>query len=707
MFRHAFLILLLSTSCWAAAPALPVGAKADLIEVDNFGYGYLSGSLPTEPSSSDGYLDAFVAKYRLDTGALVYFARLADPDYHKILSIAVDASGNVYAAGSAAATTHFGSVPIQLLSPAAFGAFVAKIRPDGSIAYATILGKSQYAADIAVNTVGEAYVTGVVLEGELPATPGAAVAQTGVTTTNFVAKLNSAGDKLLLVERGIGGSQIAVDATGNIYVAGTSGGKQNPPITANAFQRTHEDRGCGGGPVVGIPCDYQHVAKLNASGDTLLWSTYLAGTFGAKPAALRIDDQGNVYVAGTTASNDFPVTEGVIGPKYLATRSADVPLFVLPTSTAPTETGFVAKLNSTGSALLFSTYFGGSRSDAIRDLRLRDGQLYLSGMLGSEDLQGANPQMMQECLPGSFVAVMNSDGRAAGRLFVSKGTEGTFAIGPDGLVYTAGFMVHDLTQAPSPVYCALDAASQKIITSVAPGQLISLFGPDMAIGTEAGTPNAEHVLPGNLGWRIANFEGTFAKFLYTSKRQANIVVPYEIAGRTSVTMQYRLFVGFFNELIFSMPFTVVPRSPAAFQLFAPIEYCGFFNSRFNSYLYFYKPTILTLNEDGSLNGCANPARAGSLAAIFVNGGGIAVAAPVSGQIASQATAISIEASMTRGGLLPVPQVTAITLSPGSVNAVWRMQFRIPANAQTGPMPASSLIGGLPVTPDDFFVWTAP
>jgi uncharacterized protein (TIGR03437 family) len=315
--------------------------------------------------------------------------------------------------------------------------------------------------------------------------------------------------------------------------------------------------------------------------------------------------------------------------------------------------------------------------------------------------------MMQECLPGSFVVVMKNDGRTTGRLYVSKGPGGPLAVGSGGTIHTPDFVTRDLSNAPAPVYCALDSASQKEVTSVAPGQLISLYGPDMAIGRQVGTPNGEGVLPGNLGWRIANFDGTFAKFLYTSIRQANIIVPYEIAGRTSVTMQYRLFVGFFNDLQFSMPFTVVPRSPAAFQLFAPIEYCGFVNSKFTSYPYFYKPTVLARNEDGSLNTCANPARAGSTASIFVNGGGIVGTQPVTGLMNWETTPVNITATMTRDGLLPEPEVVSVTLDPGSPNGVWRVRFRIPPNAQTGPMPASILLDGLPVTTDTFFVWTAP
>ena len=685
MRRFALLFVLLPLFGNAAVPDLPAGATVELIEIDDSGNAFIAGSLPTEaPPRVFDIRDAFVAKYRLDTGAIVFITRFADPDYHAIRAIALGTDGSVYVAGFGAATARLGGTPMHLISPTTAGAFVGKLSSTGSVVYATILGKSQFAADIAVNSAGEAYVTGDVLEGEMPPTPGAAVTTAGSARTSFVAKLNSAGDKLLLVERGIGGNLIKLDAAGSIYVAGTSGGKQDPPITANAFQQTR-------GSCLGV-C--QHIAKLDSTGGTLLWSTYLGGSVNTRPNSMQIDIDGSVIVAGTTQSSDFPVTAGVVGPKFLSTKSIFVPTFALLPAAAP-ETGFVAKLNPAGSALVFSTFLGGSRSDGVTDLRLSNGQIYLSGAIGSEDLQSV-PKIMQECLPASFVVAMTRDGKYTGNLHVARGSGGPLAIAPDGFVYTTDLVARDLNAPVNPVYCAVDAASGKEITSVAPGQLISLFGPDMANGIEFGTPNLENVLPGNLGWRIANFEGAFAKFLYTSKRQANIVVPYEIAGKSSVTMQWRLFVGFFNDLIFSMPFTVIPRSPTAFQLHAPIESCGFSDSRFTPRPYFYRPTILALNENGSLNSCTNPAKAGSTATIFINGGGVTGGTPLSGLIASQPTPVSIGTSAQQ-----------VTLVPGSVNSVWQAKIRIPPNAQTGPTATSVLLGGLPVTTDDFFLWTTP
>ncbi len=131
-------------------------------------------------------------------------------------------------------------------------------------------------------------------------------------------------------ESGLG---IAVDADGNAYVTGSTG-SPNFPTTAGAFQSTF------------VSNYYAFVTKFNPAGSALAYSTLLGGSGGSSGGSIAVDSDGNAYVAGTTASVDFPTTAGVFQPVSGGGNDS-----------------FVTKLDSTGSALVFSTYLGGASND--------------------------------------------------------------------------------------------------------------------------------------------------------------------------------------------------------------------------------------------------------------------------------------------------------------------------------------------------------
>jgi hypothetical protein len=142
------------------------------------------------------------------------------------------------------------------------------------------------------------------------------------------------------VSNGDAGFGIAVDSSGNAYVTGITN-SSNFPITAGALQPTF-----GGGSTDAF------VTKLNSTGSVLLYSTYLGGSNGNGGEGIAVDSSGNAYVIGNTFSSDFPITSGALQPTL-----------------GGGEDAFVSKLNSTGSALLYSTYLGGSGSDESEGLR--------------------------------------------------------------------------------------------------------------------------------------------------------------------------------------------------------------------------------------------------------------------------------------------------------------------------------------------------
>jgi len=184
---------------------------------------------------------------------------------------------------------------------------------------------------------------------------------------------------------------VAVDNTGNAYIAGTTT-SFDFPTTPGAVFPVHG--GCIGS------CYDAFVAKINTTGTGLVYATYLGGAGDDFANAIAIDSAGNAYVTGTTNSTDFPTTGGALQ------RSCGGTCF--------DHDAFVVKLNATGSALLYSTYLGGSGEDAGTGIAINQGNAYVSGFSGSTDFPttlGAFQTTMQG-QGSSFVVQLNPNGTA-------------------------------------------------------------------------------------------------------------------------------------------------------------------------------------------------------------------------------------------------------------------------------------------------------
>ena len=162
-----------------------------------------------------------------------------------------------------------------------------------------------------------------------------ALVSRGGVSDGIAAKLDPTGSTLLYSTY-VGGSGsdglhgIALDATGTIY-AGFSTYSANFPVTAGAFQTVF-----GGTNDAGV-------LKLNPTGTGLVYSTYLGGPGGEDPARIAIDGSGNAYLLGRVYSGGFPTTPNALQPTYPGGNAV-----------------FLAKLNASGSTLLYSSYVGGS-----------------------------------------------------------------------------------------------------------------------------------------------------------------------------------------------------------------------------------------------------------------------------------------------------------------------------------------------------------
>jgi uncharacterized protein (TIGR03437 family) len=256
---------------------------------------------------------------------------------------------------------------------------------DPVLSYSSYLGGSSndQARSVAVDSNGNVYLAGITTSTNLPV-PAAFQPHLGGQSNAFAAKFNAAGTLVYLTYLGGSvddlGTAVAVDAAGDIFIAGMTS-SQNFPVTQGAFQ-THYGGNAGPG------CEQTgdaFVTKLNPLGSALIYSTYLGGSQNEFGSGLAIDAAGNAYITGYTLSPNFPVTRGAYQTSYHGaggqlskpvcngvTQATPQPFFV-------TGDAFVSKLNPAGSALVFSTYLGGSSDDVGLSIALDSSNNVLVG----------------------------------------------------------------------------------------------------------------------------------------------------------------------------------------------------------------------------------------------------------------------------------------------------------------------------------------
>lgn len=380
--------------------------------------------------------------------------------------IAVDALGEVYVTGFT------GSPDFPATSGALqpdFGggfmdAFVAKLNAAGSeLVYSTYLGGSgsDFGVGIAVNALGvNAYVSGTTFSADFPTTPGAfqptcAVGKFGCGDV-FVTKLNPDGSALVYstylggrIDERVDGDDrsdgIAIDTAGHAYITGFTV-SSDFPTTLGASQTTHH----GGGDAF--------VTKLNPTGTSLVYSTYLGGAGHDQALGIAVDAAGNAYVAGLTLSNDFPTTPGVLQPAFGGGSDA-----------------FVTKLNADGSALVYSTYLGGrreggSQSEGAYAIAVDSaGHAYVTGSTNSPDFPVTSGSFQPDCgfdglfcSDDVFVLKLSPDGTELRYSTYLGGGFGDLGLGiavdKEGQAYVTGKTLSDFPITP----CALQPHSRGV-----------------------------------------------------------------------------------------------------------------------------------------------------------------------------------------------------------------------------------------------------
>jgi uncharacterized protein (TIGR03437 family) len=544
-----------------------------------------------------GSRDGGIFVMRLDTaGKITLFATLSGKGTDQVNDLAVDAVGNLYVAGATNSTL----LPLRNALQSTPGpGFVVKFNPDATqLLYSTYFPGAIQA--LAVDAAGNVYVTGTTNSLTFPVTPGlpagpvALPATFNATSAAFITKISAAGDKILysgrisgsqkncgagsscfLSSRSTVGNAIAVDPSGNAYLAGNSD-TYDLPTTAGALL------GLGVGAFV---------AKVNAAGTALMYLTYIGPGYNAvapntNPAnsvtGIAADAAGNAYLTGSTLDDLFPATKGV----YQTARAGGTD-------------AFAAKLNPQGSAMVWATYLGGKGDDAANAIALdASGNVWVSGTTASADF----PNRQGWSQGGDFVAEVNAAGSTltySARL-PGDTADASLAVDAAGTVHFAGYDGLISTVSPAQpwaprIFGIANSAFGPVGGRITGGEAVSIYGPHIGPTTPVtAVADASAMMPKTLGGVQVTINGSPVPLLYVSDSQVNAVTPLYLSGLTA-----RVRVTFNSVDTADFTATLVAAIPEVFQR--------------------ADGTAAAINQDGSLNSADHPAPPGSVVAIWATG----------------------------------------------------------------------------------------
>jgi|GEM_PF-2793394 len=360
---------------------------------------------------------------------LVYSTYLGGSNRDECFDIAVDQYGCVYVTGFST----YSGFPVsegayQAANKGYRDAFVTKFNADGRLAYSTYLGggATDIGNGIAVDPAGCAYVIGQTNSGNFPTKGAVQTSFGGGNWDAFITKLDPAGGLAYSTYLGVDsddrGYSIAVDAYGCAYVTGEAGSGAFP-VTEGAFQTTKSND------------QDAFVTKLNADGSALVYSTFLGGVNLEKGYGIAVDSTGCAFLIGFTHSTNFPVTAGSVQTSFGGGKCD----------------AFVTKLSADGSALVYSTYLGGSGDEIGFNIALdASGSAHATGHTTSGDFPTYNE--VQDSLRGGYDAFVTKLNPAGSALAYStylggNGSEGyttndyrfDIAVDPSGFTYVTGF----------------------------------------------------------------------------------------------------------------------------------------------------------------------------------------------------------------------------------------------------------------------------
>jgi uncharacterized protein (TIGR03437 family) len=573
--------------------------------------------------------DAFVAEYQPDGRSLLFSSYFGGTDNEAGNAIAIDYAGNVWIAGSTTST----DLPVtagalQTTLKGATNGFVAKLSSDGKLLAATYIGgsKTDSVLGLAVGPQGNPWLIASSNSSDFPFTTGApSIFQQG-QTLGILAKLDSAATQLLYSSPtsatfDSSGKGIAIDSSGNVIVTGSTS-------NSKAF-------------VLKVDSNAQQIYLQQFGGSISPPVTGLAGLLpsseNARSAGVAAvtDQDGNVYIAGSTSTSDFPVTPGA----YQTKLGTGCPYPAFTTNTGligvigflAIDDNFVIKLDANG-MVTYTSFVGGSCYDRPTSIGVDGtGNVFIAGETDSADYPLQSPF---EAPPAyrqfaSFVSSLNASGSAltfssylyAGSspsLVAANGSiylVGSAGVGaqtqPDSGAYTAPLVpategilaiLHPPSTAPQVNLTQVRNAFSLLPGPVAPGEIVSLGVPGFipAQSIDIGL-NVLAPLTTNLGGVSVTFDGTPAYIISISQGRIVCIAPVGISGQSSTGVQVGINGATSNILSVNVAATALG------LLSADGSGSGLADAR---------------NPDGTLNGPNNPAPAGSAVTLFFTGAGI-------------------------------------------------------------------------------------
>jgi hypothetical protein len=383
---------------------------------------------------------------------LVYSTYLGGSNIEAGYGIAVDGVGNAYVTGHTHSADFPTVAPLDGSFNGTFDAFVTKLSPAGNcLIYSTYLGGSNddYGFGVVIDGLGNAYMSGPTYSDDFPTTINPLDGSLTGTADAFVAKL-SPGGNALVYSTYLGGSNgdfghgIAVDTAGSAYITGETFSDDFP--TTNSFDAIFN------GYIDAF------VAKLNAAGNSLVYSTYLGGSAYDQGRAVVVDGMGSACVVGGTESANFPTANA------------------LDESLSGSTDAWVAKLSPAGNSLVYSTYFGGGGSEIARGMALDvTGNTYVTGETSSDDFP-TTPGSFDDSYNGgsidAFAAQLSVGGNDLifGTLLGGSGDDRGYGIAADaaGNTYVTGNTFSSDFPTKAPFDGTLNGSYDAFVTKLGP-----------------------------------------------------------------------------------------------------------------------------------------------------------------------------------------------------------------------------------------------
>jgi len=382
-----------------------LGGSADdygyAIALDSENQAYVTGYTHSDDFPIDnpfqlsrmGYYDVLVSKLSSSGSSLVYSTYLGGSRYDYGRDIAVDSDNRVYLTGNTQSDDFPTENPYQSKSGGVSDAFVSLLSSSGSsLVYSSYLGgfESDFGFGICLDSENRVYLTGITNSTDFPTENPyqASISGSDEEFDVFICHFSSSGSSLVYSTY-IGGETedwatgICLDSANRVGVAGYTNSADFP--TKNSYQA-----GYGGGFYDAF------ASRLSSSGSSLNYSTYLGGGDEDYGCDISRDSENRMYVAGYTLSDDFPIEN-----PYQSSRSGNFD-------------AFVSRLSSSGSSLLYSTYLGGVYPDSAWSIVVDSGdRAYLIGGTQSSDFPTENPyQSAQGGSYDVIISQLSSSGSA-------------------------------------------------------------------------------------------------------------------------------------------------------------------------------------------------------------------------------------------------------------------------------------------------------